>query len=489
MKKLTAIVKKMYFLLTILALIGLVLTSCNNIPKELAQNQKLWESYNISDYSFHLQVGTGFRPPRTADVIVTVHDGVATRYKVVGEPSNPILEHITPNDTFGELFELLRQAYGEPGNEVYVTYDPTYGFPTWFAYYLIENPMGPEFALTISDFTPLNEAIVQVWESDELVATGVVVGNGSQVLTVLNYEVDTPGSLELSVISPRYGEYEVSVQVIDSRTGATLLRIEGGSLPVATIGDIQSLLPDQQVLIWEWYSSAINNGKPKFMETPVLYGTTQDDLPVIFGVNFPPEAMPEGIHAIRQGAVVTDENGSVLGLVGVDYRKLFPHPTPLGAIPGVASIDGALEMLSSNANQRPWSNGPLLFDIESNSVSRFTRGTLSDYERITIALQEMLGKMGEPIPSAELPQDYYEMLRAPLPTGEGILTVVYASPVDLRNTDGTLVARAKWVGFMYNTERRPFTLLYGSGQLVIEGGFIFLGDLDDIREIVPPMYQ
>ncbi len=159
MRKLTAIVKQTYFLLTILALIGLVLTSCNNIPKELAENQKLWESHNISDYSFHLQVGTGFRPPRTADVIVTVHDGVATGYKVVGEPSNPILEHITPNDTFDELFELLRQAYGKTGDKVDVTYDPTYGFPTWLTSYSIEWGMDIHFALTISDFTPLNEAI------------------------------------------------------------------------------------------------------------------------------------------------------------------------------------------------------------------------------------------------------------------------------------------------------------------------------------------
>ncbi len=67
--------------------------------------------------------------------------------------------------------------------------------------------------------------------------------------------------------------------------------------------------------------------------------------------------------------------------------------------------------------------------------------------------------------------------------------MVYASPVDLRNADGAVVARAKWVGFMYNTERRPFTLLYGSGKLVIEGGFVFLGDLDDMRMIVPPVYQ
>jgi hypothetical protein len=92
--------------------------------------------------------------------------------------------------------------------------------------------------------------------------------------------------------------------------------------------------------------------------------------------------------------------------------------------------------------------------------------------------------MGEPIPSSELPQNYYDVLRIDLSPTEGILTVVYASPIDLRNTDGLVVARAKWVGFLYNTEEEPFVLLYGSGKLVIEGGFSFLGDLESIKEVI-----
>ena len=339
---------------------------------------------------------------------------------------------------------------------------------------------------TITIPTLNNEAIVQIWESEELIATGVAVGDGSQVLTVLNYEVDTPDSLNLTVMAPGNGEYEASVQVIDSRTSASLLQIEGGKLPSATIGNVQALLPEQQLFIREGYSSG---GTAGFRATPVLYNTDQDRLPFTFGVHFPPEAMPEGIHRIGQGAVVTDERGNILGLVGPDFNTIFTHPHPFGFIPGVVSIESALGLLSPDATQLPWAKGPLMFMVNSSHGTLFKSGPLPEYEDITANLQDLLGKMGEPIPSAELPQDYYKILRRDLSPTEGILTVVYASPVDLRNADGVVVAQAKWVGFLYNTEEKPFLLLYGSGKLVIEGGFTFLGDLDNIVKLVSIIQQ
>ncbi len=331
--------------------------------------------------------------------------------------------------------------------------------------------------------TRLDESIVQVWQSGELATTGVVVGDGKQVLTVLNYEVDTPESMDLSVVVPGR-EYDAQVQAIDSRTGATLLRIEGANLSKANVGDIQALLPGQELLVRGWRSPSTGD-EPEFGETPVLYGDEQDDFPVIFfHVGFLPDAIAEGrFSAIGQGAVVTDESGNVLGLVGINYHEVFPHSTPIGYIPAVAGIETALELLSPNASQKPWANGPLLFSLDSRGVTWTHSGPLPEYDNMTTSLQELFGKMGEPLPSAELPADFYEILREPLPAAEGILTVVYASPVDLRDIGGTVVARAKWVGIMYNVQSKPFTLLYGSGRLVVEGGYILLANLNDLHFI------
>jgi len=153
-------------------------------PTSLSQSQELWESKNISDYSYHLQVGTGFRPPYTADVIVTVRDGVAAGYEVVGDPQNPDPDNITPYDTFEKMFDLLIQASQVAGNQVAVTYDPTFGFPAWCKSYSIGNPLGIHFAITISDFTPVPNLTPQLIKISPETGTILVDSRGepSEVL-------------------------------------------------------------------------------------------------------------------------------------------------------------------------------------------------------------------------------------------------------------------------------------------------------------------
>jgi hypothetical protein len=326
-----------------------------------------------------------------------------------------------------------------------------------------------------------NEAIVQIWESEELVATGVVVGDGSQVLTVLNYEVDTPDSLNLSIVAHGNGEYEASVQAIDSRTSASLLKIEGGKLPIATIGNVQTLLPEQRLRIRDWCSTLGGNGEPEMRETSVLlYGGNQVDLPLFFHVVFP-MGEPQ-FPNLGRGAVVTDESGNVLGLVGIDYVERFP--TPPGFIPRVVSIDVALKLLSPDANQQPWANGPLFFTVDSSTSTKYYFSPLPNYANIATSLQELLGKIGEPLPSTELPQDFHSRIPGEaVPASERILTVVYASPVDLRDAGGAVVARSKWIGIIYNTEARPYTLFYGNVRTAVTGGSILMASLSDFSFI------
>ncbi|MFC1865374.1 DUF6174 domain-containing protein [Chloroflexota bacterium] len=148
----------------------------------LSQNQQLWNSKNISDYSYHLQVGTGFRPPRTADVIITVRDGVTTGYEEVGDPQNPNPDHITPYSTFEKMFDLLRQAYQVEGDQVAVTYDSTFGFPAWSTSYSIDNPRGIHFAITISDFTPVLNPVPQLISPEPGAVFTNNAGESSEIL-------------------------------------------------------------------------------------------------------------------------------------------------------------------------------------------------------------------------------------------------------------------------------------------------------------------
>src|SRR4030042_6017963 len=87
----------------------------------------------------------------------------------------------------------------------------------------------------VKTYESVDNSMVQVWKSDILEALGVVIGDGSQVLTVVNYEEYNPGELETVVQGQ--GKYSASIQAIDSRTGATLLSLKGVKLAPATTGD------------------------------------------------------------------------------------------------------------------------------------------------------------------------------------------------------------------------------------------------------------
>ena len=101
----------------------------------------------------------------------------------------------------------------------------------------------------------IDDYVVQIWqpgtvsgEPEALLAFGIVVDDGNHVLTVLDYEEDTPD--KLLVVSPEYGTFNASIQAIDYRTSATLLQLQDANLPVAEIGDISSLASNQSQRVY-----------------------------------------------------------------------------------------------------------------------------------------------------------------------------------------------------------------------------------------------
>ena len=104
-------------------------------------------------------------------------------------------------------------------------------------------------ASPINPTGPLEESIVQVGESeDNPEALGVAVGDGSQILTVIDYESNNPGELE--VTWPGHGSYTASFQATDSRTGATLLKLENAKLPPAKTGDAKVLSLPRKIYLY-----------------------------------------------------------------------------------------------------------------------------------------------------------------------------------------------------------------------------------------------
>jgi hypothetical protein len=341
----------------------------------------------------------------------------------------------------------------------------------------------------------VDASIVQVWgptrvagEPLALMAFGVAVGDGSQVLTVLNYEEYTPDD-SLEVVLPGQGKYKASVQAIDPRTGATLLKLEGARLPSAAIGDSATIKQDQHVLIRGWSGPQLT-----FKKTPALIAIYKGTVPLFFNVYLPEKEVMRGEWVSDQGAVVTDEKGRVIGLVGPVYNRLIPHVGPVGWIPPIVRIESVIGLLAPDVENQPWAKEPIFSLILITTKYSLTghapsQPWLANYNEITEDIRTLLGTMGEPLPASELPSDYLSISwNYPLAVDvdSTLLTVVYPRPVELRDTGGQLVAEAKWVGIQWGrSEGKPNRILYGSLAYNIEGGFELKGDVTALANILP----
>ncbi len=283
--------------------------------------------------------------------------------------------------------------------------------------------------------------MVQVWqpsaagEPEELLAYGVVVGDGDHVLTVMDYEEYTPG--KLLVVSPEYGQFQADIQALDYRTSATLLQLDDANLPAAEIGDISALESEQSVFIRGW-----GRGNGEYMKLKADVGIMNDLLP-FFQVSIANEDIGKG-YISESGAAITDEDGRVIGIVGRYYSKLIVVIGGPGLlIPKAIDINSAMELLTDSTR----SNGPAIAIVLTHSGSKSIvpsnySGNPDDFKA---ALMGLLAKLGESEPLDELSQ-YSSGFHLISQTEEGV-TILMASftyPVELHDTTGALIATAKW---------------------------------------------
>jgi len=346
---------------------------------------------------------------------------------------------------------------------------------------LLSLPFIAAISCTCTPTPSVDKSIVQVWKSDTLEAFGVVIGDGSQVLTVVNYEEHNPGELE--VVVPGQGRYSASVQAIDSRTGATLLRLEGVKLPAASTGDATTVETGQELVIHGWADE-----KPTLKRMPLLVSNYPDLLPLGFNVQLTDAVRNAGGWgwAGKQGSVVTDKKGNVLGLESIYSYQLAIRLGFPGYIPPIISINSMLELLSPDANQKPWANGPLQFFVNvENGESGGYDGFVNNYEAAADAIQTLLNRLGQPLSTADVPQDFWSYAWPSESSDGTLLTTVFPRPVELRDTQGNILAQAKWVGIQWGrSEGKPNRILYGSVAYTVAGSFEMEGDTANLATII-----
>jgi hypothetical protein len=270
-------------------------------------------------------------------------------------------------------------------------------------------------------------------------------------------------------MAPGGKTYESTIQAFDSRNALLLLKMEGMKLPAASIGDVQTLKAGQEVNVRQWILPG------EFSKVPMLARNGTGTYPKYISIYYPLETIQQNkVKSVTHGSIVTDLQGSILGVVGVDYMKLMAHPHPSPFVPNVAAIIPGAGVLSSDAVRQPWVNGPLQIILTRQGGSVITTDS-PNYDAISIALREIESNLGIPLSKEELKG--YPGLGPGIPDGT-LLTVAYAWPVSLYS-NGKYLADAKWVSIQWNRNNEaPNLLFYGNKILVVEGGFKIESDIN-----------
>ena len=136
-----------------------ILAACSMGGSELSRNQQKWQDANIQHYRFSLNIGCfcAFRSqmPLTVEVL---NGEVAS---MTGPDGNLIdttdanYAYYSTYATIDRLFAELKSDSVQKADELTVTYDPTYGFPSEIGIDFIKAAMDDELHLSASGFEKL----------------------------------------------------------------------------------------------------------------------------------------------------------------------------------------------------------------------------------------------------------------------------------------------------------------------------------------------
>jgi hypothetical protein len=145
----------------ILLLLAFILAACSfGITSEFDKNLQKWQDSGITHYRFSLNVGCfcAFRDQMPITVEVQNGEIVSMTYPD-GTPvtkTDPNYETFAKHATVDRLFAELEAGLAGGAEEVTVTYDPTYGYPSEIYFDYIKAAADDELSLSVSNFEVLN---------------------------------------------------------------------------------------------------------------------------------------------------------------------------------------------------------------------------------------------------------------------------------------------------------------------------------------------
>lgn len=142
-------------------LMAIVLAACSAVateaPSEFDSARQKWQEADISHYRFNLFIGCFCIFTQDMPLIIEVQNGevVSMQYQSGNEIDATNLEFFQSYATIDRIFDELEKNLGGEADEVTVTYDETYGFPTEVSIDFIQEAADDELYLTLSEFEAL----------------------------------------------------------------------------------------------------------------------------------------------------------------------------------------------------------------------------------------------------------------------------------------------------------------------------------------------
>jgi hypothetical protein len=146
-----------------LIVMALVLAGCSAMDSalgsqsEIEQNKEKWQDAGISHYRYNLFISCFCVFTQDMPLIIEVQDGevVSMEFQSGNEIDPSLLELFEKYATIDRVFTEVEAGLNGGADNVVVTYDPTYGFPTQVTLDFEEQVADDEIYLTLSDLEVL----------------------------------------------------------------------------------------------------------------------------------------------------------------------------------------------------------------------------------------------------------------------------------------------------------------------------------------------
>ena len=135
----------------------IILTACSlNTTSELRENRTKWEDANITHYRYSVFIGCFCAFRNDMPLTIEVKDGtpvsITTTDGTVVDATHPFYEIYVSYVTIDSIMLNLEADLAGDADEVIVTYDPTYGYPTRVSIDYIKDAVDDELSYEITNF-------------------------------------------------------------------------------------------------------------------------------------------------------------------------------------------------------------------------------------------------------------------------------------------------------------------------------------------------